>query len=286
MSDGRGAATVTVFIPVRHFHDRFLREAVRSVFAQTRADWRLLIVDHPESSHAVRAVLHSELQDPRVRIVAVEGNNLAAAYNTAMRSAETPFMAALMGDDSLEPQAVETLVCAIESSPAVDFFHTGRYFVDAGGQRLSSDYLPDRPETQETFRKYSPVKHLMCWRVERGLACGGLDETLENFGTDDYDFPWTMLDAGAVFRAIPRALYIFRDHREEYRLTTHVPRSVQRNGLRRILAKHGTPAADIRQALRTQARYLRQSLFANTAHRWLRERTGFDPRDGWRESYR
>ena len=56
-----------------------------------------------------------------------------------------------------------------------------------------------------------------------GLASGGVDESLNNFGSDDYDFPWTMLEHGAVSTRFPRPLYIFRDHREGYRLTTHVP---------------------------------------------------------------
>ena len=166
-------------------------------------------------------------------------------------------------------------------------FYAGRHFVDADGQRISSDYEPVTPITGERFLEGSPVKHLFCWRVSVGLGCGGVDETLNNFGSDDYDFPWTMFDYGAVFHAVPSALYRFRDHREGYRLTTHVPRSVQRHELARILAKHGVSKRDIQRHVRYATRmYLRQSLFRNRLHRWILERLGFNARRGWREPYK
>ena len=277
---------VTVFIPIRHFHAEYLRAAMTSVLAQTRQDWTLLLVLHSEAGSA-HPVLAPFLQDARVRIVERQGRNLAAAYNTAMRVVETVFIAPLLGDDLLAPETIEVLGEHIRSHPDVDFLHAGRYFIDGAGRRLSSDYLPDRPATAETFREGSPVKHLMCWRASRGLACGGVDESLENFASDDYDFPWSMLENGATFHAIQRALYIVRDHRDGYRLTTHLTRSTQDAGLRRILSKHNVPDREIRAIVREAHRgHLRQALFHNDLHRWLRERLGFDPKRGWREPYR
>jgi hypothetical protein len=191
-----------------------------------------------------------------------------------------------MGDDLLVPEAAEVFGDCIRNDPGVDVFYGGRRFIDAEGHPLSTDRLPDPLVTAERFEAGSPVKHPFCWRVRVGLACGGVDETLDNFASDDYDFPWTMLDHGAVFKPVPRVLYLFRDHREGYRLTTHVPRSVQRHGLRRILEKHGVSRRMIRRRVRSASRgYLRQSLFRNRLHQWIRERLGFDPGAGWREPY-
>lgn len=278
---------VTVFLPVRHFHPGYLRQAVGSVFAQTRADWKLLIVGDPAHGGHFRELLAEELTDPRVRVIDREGRLLAGAYNTAMRSADTEFIAALLGDDMLAPNAVEVLGNCIRSNPAADFFHTGRYFIDGDNRRISSDYFPRSSFTMEDFWKTSPAKHLLCWRRSTGLACGGVDETLSNFASDDWDFPWTMAEHGAVFVPVPHALYVFRDHRDGYRLTTHVTRDVQLRGLRRILEKHGTPRAVVSSRLRHARRtYLKQSLFRDPLHRWIREKIGFDANAGWREPYR
>ena len=280
---------VTILLPVTHYHPEFLRLALASVFAQTRSDWRVLVVVNPQDEGHFQQVLAEPLRDGRVGLVRNRGQRLAGSYNSAMAAAETEFIAALMGDDLLHPEAVETLGREIMAHPHTDFFITGRYYVDADGRRISSDYLPNRRVTREAFVESSPVKHLMCWRARRGLACGGVDETLENFGSDDYDFPWTMFEHGAVFTPIQRALYLFRDHREAFRLTTHVPRSVQVRTLRRILDKHGVGPRETRRRIRSARRsYLRQSLFRNPLDRWLRTSIGLKPRpgQGWREPYR
>ena len=278
---------LTFFIPIRHYHADFLRQAVGSILAQTRTDWTLLLPVYREQEQEVTGVVGDALRDSRVRLVMRQGRNLAGAYNTAMRAAETEFIAPLLGDDMLVPETAATLGEEIGAHPGADFFHAGRFFIDAGGRRISADYLPERPVTAAEFARGSPVKHLMCWRVLAGLECGGVDEELENFASDDWDFPWTMLEQGAAFRAVPRALYILRDHRESFRLTTHVPRSVQLATMRRIMNKHGASEEAIRACMREARRsFLRQSLFRSTLHRWLRQRLGFDARRGWREQYR
>lgn len=283
MTDNR----VTIFIPLSHFHDEYLRQAIACVFAQTRADWRLLIVADQPAALRLPSLLPDALGDPRVRVTPLRGRLLAGAYNTAMRECETEFIAALFGDDLWVPAAVEVLGRAIRSGPEVDFFHSGRYFIDGDSRRISSDYPPRASVSPGDFSEVSPVKHLLCWRARMGLACGGVDETLNNFASDDYDFPWTMAEHGAVFKAIPEALYVIRDHREGYRLTTHVPRSVQLQELRRIMHKHGASADQIERRVRHAKRsYLKQSLFRNNVHRWILERIGFDARRGWREPYR
>lgn len=278
---------VTVFVPIKHYHESYLRQAIDSVFRQTRSDWRLLLmVDEARIPHFQR-LLVDPLADSRVRLVPRRGRLLAGAYNSAMRAAETEFITVLLGDDLLAPEAVQTLGTHIEANPRADFFHSGRYFIDGDNRRISSDYPPVAPVTAERFVQGSPVKHLLCWRTALGLSCGGVDESLNNFGADDYDFPWTMLEHGAVFHAVPTPLYIFRDHRDGYRLTTHVPRSVQRSELARILEKHGVARDVVRKRVRHATReHLRQSLFRNTFHRWILESMGFDARRGWREPYR
>lgn len=278
---------VTIFLPLTHYHPEYLRQALASVFGQTRADWRLLIVVNREDEGHFRGLLAEPLADARVRLVHNEGRLLAGSYNSAMRAAETEFVTVLLGDDLLAAEATAVLGEQIRAHPRTDFFHSGRYFIDAENQRISSDYLLSLPVTREGFIHGSPVKHLFCWRAALGLVGGGVDESLDNHGSDDFDFPWLMLERGAVFTPIPQCLYIVRDHRESYRLTTHLPRSRQLRALRHILEKHGVEPRLVRRRLQRAKRdYLRQALFRNGLERWLRERFGFDARGGWRESYR
>jgi Glycosyl transferase family 2 len=278
---------VTILLPIREFHGQYLTEAVDSVFAQTDEDWRLLAIVEPGDEARFTQCLGPALDDPRVALVANEGRKLAGALNTGMRRAGTPFTAILLGDDLLAPEAVAVLSDHIRRFPAVDFFHSARRIVDGEGRPISSVHPAKETFVVDDFVRASPVKHMLCWRRESGLAAGGLDETLDSVGVDDWDFPWTMTEQGARFQAIQECLYVYRDHRDGYRLTTHLPRSTHLREIRRILRKHGVgPWRSFRLAHDRRRSYLRQCLFRTPVDRFVKERLGFDPRRGWRESYR
>jgi hypothetical protein len=96
-----------------------------------------------------------------------------------------------------------------------------------------------------------------------------------------------MADAGAAFLAVPECLYLYRDHREAFRLTTHLPLEVHKRGIRRILEKHGADAAAIEaQLAASEQSYLRQCLYVSRDDKMAKESDGYDPRTGWRERYR
>jgi hypothetical protein len=136
------------------------------------------------------------------------------------------------------------------------------------------------------FERGSPVKHLLCWRVSAGLAAGGLDESLDSVGPDDWDFPWTMAERGAVFKAVRECLYLYRDHRDGYRLTTHLPLRHHKREIRKIMSKHGADRRVIRTRIAYAERaYLRQCLYRSRLDRWLKQRLRYDPGRGWRERY-
>jgi hypothetical protein len=90
------------------------------------------------------------------------------------------------------------LTAAIRAHPDTDFFHSSRRVIDEQDQPLSSVHRSRAEFALTDFVGGSPVKHLLCWRRAKGLAVGGLDESLNSVGPDDYDFPWTMAEHGPV----------------------------------------------------------------------------------------
>jgi glycosyltransferase involved in cell wall biosynthesis len=274
-------------MPVKDYHERYLREAVASMLEQTRPDWRLLVIVESPDRAEVDRVLAEELSDARIDLVENEGRKLAGAFNTGMRSAATAFVAVLLGDDLWSADAVEVLAESIAAHPETDFFHSARRVIDGEGRPISSVH-PSRPEFGlEDFARFSPVKHLLCWRRDKALAIGGMDESLNSVGVDDYDFPWCMAERGASFRAIPECLYVYRDHREHFRLTTHLPLSHHKREIGRIMRKHGVDDREITATLaEAEGSYLRQCLYRSRLDRLLKGARRHDARAGWRESYR
>lgn len=287
-ADSRDASDVslTVLMPVKHYHPVFLRKAVASVVCQTSSHWNLLVLIEPEDAARFEEILVTERQDARIHVVANQGRKLAGALNTGIRVAAAEFVTILLADDLLAADTVAVLLRAIASHPEVDFFHSARRYVDEEDRFCSSIYAPRPTVTVADFVRGSPVKHLLCWRRATALAIGGLDESLDSVGPDDFDFPWSMAEHGAVFHALPQCLYLYRDHRASYRLTTHLPLSVQQRGIKQIMRKHGVGRALIRQHLAVARRsYLRQCLFRSRVDKWIKEAWGYDPRKGGREAY-
>lgn len=279
-------ATITALMPLRNHHPEHLRAALDSMHRQTSGAWRLVVVVEPAELAAWRRRLAADLQDPRVELVANEGRKLSGAFNTGMRRATTEFVAILLADDRWAPEAVEVLERAIAARPDGDFFHSARIIVDGTDRPLSSVHAPSAEVRAEHFLVSSPVKHLLCWRREMALAAGGMDESLNSVGPDDYDFPWTMAERGAVFISVPEPLYLYRDHRDGFRLTTHLPLSVHVREIRRLMRKHGAPPEAIeRKVAAAKAGYLRQCLYRNRLDAWLGRALRREPRRVWRDAY-
>jgi glycosyltransferase involved in cell wall biosynthesis len=282
-----GVPLVTGLIPVREYRVDYLREAVDSVLGQSSPDWRLVIVADGPGIEELERVLDPRCRDRRVELIENEGRQLAGALNTGMRHAATEFAAVLLGDDTWSPDAVAVLDANIRAHPEVDFFHSARRFVSEDGSPLSAVY-PSRPGvTLDDFGPGSPVTHLLCWRTTKALSFGGMDERLNSVGADDFDFPWSMAEHGAVFKDVEECLYVVRDHRSHFRLTTHLPLSVHMRETRRIMRKHGIPRRESERFLRAAREgYLRQCLYRSRLDRWLKQRLWPGRTRVWRETYR
>lgn len=275
---------ITVVMPVRAYCSDYLTKALRSVICQTSERWRLLVVDDGADSKLQR-LLAPALSDDRVGVLDNQGRGFAAALNTGLRQASTDFVSILFADDVVTSGAIEVFTAYLERFPEVDLVHAARATIDEQ-DRMISRVRPASPSFAiSDFRTSSPVKHPMCFRRQLALAIGGMDESLDPIGVDDWDFPWSMVEAGARVMAVSECLYLWRDHRDSFRLTTHVPRSVHVRAHRRIMRKHGVGRLQTEFVVASAKRnYLRQCLYRSSIDRWLKERLGHDARRGWRES--
>jgi glycosyltransferase involved in cell wall biosynthesis len=276
---------LTVIMPLKNYHEGFLRKALESVLGQTSPSWQLLIVVEPADLDTFETLLRNETKDPRVEIIVNQGYRLAGAVNSGMQRARTDFVALLLADDMWSTDAVETLTGYIERYPDVDFFHSSRRYLDEEGRFISSVY-PSKENVHLDDFKFGPVKHLLCWRRSMALSIGGLDESLSSLvGPDDYDFPWMMAEHGATFKAVKECLYYYRNHCECFRLTTHIPLSVKHREVGRILKKHKVGLS--RRVLVLTSKYLQArlgspSLYRSRLDKWIIEKTGYDVRRRWK----
>lgn len=282
------APLVTVLMPCKNPKASFFSIALNSVFSQISPYWNLIVIDdHSDDAETIEVLRElSKSRDKRVSVLKNKSNLITGALNTGMRNSKTPYVCSLLCDDLLDTNAIEVLNRYIIEFSNVDFFHSSRIYIDEKGITISTVHRARESFNLSDFKNTGPVKHLLCWKVASALAIGGMDETLGLHGADDYDFPWCMAEAGFSFKAIPECLYYYRDHRDHYRLTTHVPLETQINELRKILKKHGLNDCDIEgQIEKRKSKYLKQALYLDKEDKQRKERENYDSRKGWREKY-
>jgi glycosyltransferase involved in cell wall biosynthesis len=102
--------------------ERFLPDAIRSVFAQTYQDWELILVDDGSTDRSLE--IAKSVDDPRVRVISDgENRHLSARLNQIASEAKYDLIARMDADDIMFPKRLETQL---------------NYFVDQEIQMVSS----------------------------------------------------------------------------------------------------------------------------------------------------
>jgi glycosyltransferase involved in cell wall biosynthesis len=135
--------------------ERFLREAIESVFAQTFRDWELLLVDDGSRDRGAAIAEETAAAHPdRVRLLAHPGREnrgISASRNLGLAEARGRFLAFLDADDVWLPEKLERQVALLEAHPGVAMTYgatrrwhawTGRP-ADARRDLLYPTFVPD-----------------------------------------------------------------------------------------------------------------------------------------------
>lgn len=133
---------VTVGLPIYN-GEKYMREAIDSVLAQTFEDFELVICDNA-SQDATEAICRDYAQrDCRVRYLR-HAKNLGAAinHNVCFEMSRSPYFLWLMHDDALGPQALELCVAALDADPGLVLAYPRTTEIDADSQRIG-DYDED-----------------------------------------------------------------------------------------------------------------------------------------------
>jgi glycosyltransferase involved in cell wall biosynthesis len=166
---------------------RLLAEMIRSVQAQTFADWELLVVDD-QSTAADWEAIQQHSADARIRLIrrytGLKGPN--TCRNLGLELSRGRFVLFLDSDDLLAPWCLKQRLAAFDNAPDTDFlvFQTlifeatpgdrNQLWNDLGGEKDLQRFLAASPP----WCMSSPL-----WRRESILALGGLDPQLR-YGTD------------------------------------------------------------------------------------------------------
>ncbi len=119
---------VTIGIPFFNA-DRYLGLAIRSVFAQSFGNWRLLLVDDGSTDSSLQ--IARSVKDPRVEVISNGRNEgLPTRLNEITRRADTPLIARMDADDVMHPGRIEAQVRRFSQRRDVEVVGTATYTID------------------------------------------------------------------------------------------------------------------------------------------------------------
>ena len=251
------APAVSIILPTFN-RLKYLRLAIDSVFAQTLADWELLIADDG-SDEETRAYLRGLENLPRVKVIWLShSGNPSAVRNAALREARGDYIAFLDSDDMWMPAKLERQIDVLRASHR-RWIYTGYVRIGDAGETKTlpspKRWLPYRGAILEPLLRLEAAVATAAVLVERHLLAqaGGFDEELLMF--EHYDL-WLRLALHSEVELIDEPLTCLRSHGQHYS-QEGIPMLA---GRCRLLSKQRGRATDPRLRLIIEQLYARGAL--------------------------
>ncbi len=146
---------ISIIVPVYKV-ERYLRECLDSILAQTFGDWECILVDDGSPDGCPQICDEYAARDPRFRVIHRTNGGLSAARNSGLREARGEYIEFVDSDDWIAPQMFERLHQLITE-----------YGTDMAQVGLLKEYVGfSRPK--------KPVKDVMVLdrkEIVRGIVC-------------------------------------------------------------------------------------------------------------------
>ncbi len=211
----------TIILPVYN-GERFLREAVESVRAQTCDDWELIALDDGSADTTLAVLQELAAADGRIRVESHANCGVASTRNRGLALARGKYVTFLDQDDILHPRALARLAAAFEatsadavSGRAVDFLTTeGAHRFCVADVSDGESSVSDVPVEDVLHpRAGAPGVRASVWaRGYRRAALAGLSFPDGVFGADDWVFTMRVMAKVKRHATLSDVVYLHRSH--------------------------------------------------------------------------
>ena len=99
--------------------EKFIRETIESVLAQTYDKWELLVIDDGSKDNSYDLVNHYAEKDDRIQLIKQKNAGSAAARNNGIRHSKGQYLALLDSDDIWLPGFLDSQVRFIQQKSAI-----------------------------------------------------------------------------------------------------------------------------------------------------------------------
>ena len=202
----------SIISPLYNTPEKYLREMIESVLAQTYPGWELCMADGSDDDHSYvqRICLEYREKDQRVRYRKLETNRgLAGNYNACIEMTEGQYISILDHDDILHPAALHDVMIPICNEDA-DFIYTDEMTFNSPDIRdislihFKPDYAPDN------LRANNYICHFTSFSRELVDRCGAFRTGFD--GSQDHELFLRLTDEAKHIVHIAKPLYYWRAH--------------------------------------------------------------------------
>lgn len=201
----------SIAVPLYQTKEKYLREMIESVQAQTYTNWELCLADGSGREHSLQPVVGEYIaKDKRIKYCLLDSNEgIAGNTNEALKMAEGDFVVLTDHDDLLSPEALYQCAKAVQKEPQTDVIYSDEDKVDMSGKKFfephfKSDYNIDLLCTMNY------ICHLFVVRKDV-MEQAGLFESCYD-GAQDHDFILRCTEKAEHIVHIPKVLYHWRCH--------------------------------------------------------------------------
>ncbi len=218
---------VSIILPVYN-GERYLREALHSITAQSMPDFECIIVNDCSTDGSLAIAEEFAKNDARFSIITNEKNSkLPFSLNVGHRAASSDLLTWTSDDNILLPNFLETHMAHF--TPDVDLTYAPYIFIDEHGKPQNFDgieipsYLPLKKKNidgENLFIYDTLPAEFLCndncigasfmYRKEVFTKINGYDEN--KFLYEDYDFWIRAFQAGVRFKRLDDIVYKYRSH--------------------------------------------------------------------------
>ena len=202
----------SIIVPVYHTPERFYRQLLDSVAAQTYPVWELCIADGSADASCpwLRELAEEYGKKNNVRYLALSENlGISGNTNAALQMASGDFIALLDHDDLLTPHALYEAAVRIRKDPEADVLYSDEDKTDIDNSMYYDPYF--KPDFNlDLLRSCNYITHFFIVRKSLISRTGMFSEQLD--GSQDYDFILRTAEQARKIIHIPHILYHWRIH--------------------------------------------------------------------------
>jgi glycosyltransferase involved in cell wall biosynthesis len=196
---------ISCIVPVYN-GERYLRETLDSIFAQTHRPLEVIVVDDGSIDGTAAAMID---YGERVHYLWQTNAGQTSARNRGLSVAQGEFVAFLDADDLWHPQKLARQMIRFTERPEMDLCFT----------RFQNFWMPELAEEEQHYQLHSPAKPSSAWSISTLLTRRVTFEKFGRFADDGSPKPRNMIwflraaEDQAEIEVLPEVLMYRRFHR-------------------------------------------------------------------------